>query len=148
METISRPVVVKRMPERMNLKQARQFWKEVQPFLNSDRPQVVFDMSQVRHIDAAGVDMLLQCMREAVKRDGDVKLATLSPQSAAVLELTRTGRLFEIYDTSTAAVKSFSSFLPNALRQLESPSAQGVMPIFAPPPISASEEGPEASQAA
>src|SRR5438270_1586123 len=116
METISRPVVVKRMPERMNLKQARKFLKEVQPFLNSDRPQVVFDMSQVRHIDAAGVDVLLKCMREAMKRDGDVKLASLSPQAAVVLELTRTGRLFEIYETSTHAVKSFSSFLPNALK--------------------------------
>ncbi len=30
--------------------------------------------------------------------------------------MTRTGRLFEIYENSTAAVKSFSSFLPNALK--------------------------------
>lgn len=97
-------------------------------------------MSQVRHIDAAGIDVLLQCMREAVKRDGDLKLAGLSPQSAVVLELTRTGRLFEIYDTSTAAVKSFSSFLPNALRQLEPQAAQGV-PLFAPQPVSTNEDG-------
>ena len=148
METISRPVVVKRMPERMNLKQARKFWKEVQPFLNSDRPQVVFDMSQVRHIDAAGIDVLLQCMREAMKRDGDLKLAALSPQSAVVLELTRTGRLFEIYDTSTAAVKSFSSFLPNALRQLEPQTAQGVVPLFAPQTTNANDDGSGASLAA
>jgi anti-sigma B factor antagonist len=104
------------MPERMNLKEARSFHKEIESILNSDRPQVVFDMAQVRHIDAAGVDVLLQCMREAMKRDGDVKLAALSPQAAVVLELTRTGRLFEIYETSTQAVKSFSSFLPNALK--------------------------------
>ncbi len=148
METISRPVVVKRMPERMNLKQARKFWKEVQPFLNSDRPQVVFDMSQVRHIDAAGIDVLLQCMREAMKRDGDLKLAALSPQSAVVLELTRTGRLFEIYDNSTAAVKSFSSFLPNAIRQLEGGTAQGVVPIFGPQPLNAGEDSSGANLAA
>jgi anti-anti-sigma factor len=129
------------MPERMNLKQARKFWKEVQPFLNSDRPQVVFDMSQVRRIDAAGIDVLLQCMREAVKRDGDIKLAALSPHSAVVLELTRTGRLFEIYDNSTAAVKSFSSFLPNALRQLEPQASQGVVPMLAPQPVSSNEDG-------
>ena len=140
METISRPVVVKRMPERMNLKQARKFLKEVQPFLSSDRPQVVFDMSLVRHIDAAGIDVLLHCMREAAKRDGDLKLAALSPQSQVVLELTRTGRLFEIYESSTAAVKSFSSFLPNALRQLEPEASQGVVPILSPQAI-AGEEG-------
>jgi anti-sigma B factor antagonist len=128
MESSSRPVVVKRMPERMNLKQARKFLKEVQPFLNSDRPQVVFDMSQVRHIDAGGIDVLLRCMREAVKRDGDLKLAALSAQAAVVLELTRTGRLFEIYENSTAAVKSFSCFLPNAIKHLYPHPAQ-VLPV-------------------
>jgi len=132
MESISRPVVVKRMPEKMNLKEARNFLKEVEPFLTSDRPQVVFDMSQVRHIDAAGVDILLQCMRDAIKHDGDVKLASLSPQAAVVLELTRTGRLFEIYENSTQAVKSFSSFLPNALKHYYPHPAHNVTPMVAP----------------
>lgn len=116
MET-SRPVVVKRVPERLNLRQARQFHAEVRPFFKSDRPQIVFDLSSVRQLDAAGVEMLLKCMKEAANRDGDLKLASLSPHAAVVLELTRTDRLFEIYETATDAVKSFSSFLPNAVRQ-------------------------------
>jgi len=116
----------------MNLKQARNFLKEVEPFLSSDRPQLVFDMSQVRHIDAGGVDVLLQCMREAIKHDGDLKLASVSPQAAVVLELTRTGRLFEIYDNSTQAVKSFSSFLPNALKHYYPHPAHHVTPIINP----------------
>lgn len=116
MET-SRPVVVKRVPERLNLRQARQFQQEVRPFFKVDRPQIVFDLSAVRHLDAAGVDMLLQCMTDASRRDGDLKLASLSPHASVVLELTRTDRLFEIYETATDAVKSFSSFLPNAVRQ-------------------------------
>jgi len=110
-------VIVKRIPERLNTKQARKFQQEVRPFLQSDRPQLVFDLSQVRQIDAAGVDMLLTCMSEAMRRDGDLKLAALSPQAAVVLELTRTDRLFEIYDNSTDAVRSYSSFLPNMLKQ-------------------------------
>ncbi len=113
---ISRPVVVKRVPDRLNLKLARTFLREVQPFITSDRPQIVFDCSQIRQMDAAGVDMLLQCMTEVMKRDGDLKLAALSPQAAAVLELTRTDRLFEIYETSADAVRSFTAFLPNAMK--------------------------------
>ncbi len=140
MESSSRPVVVKRMPERMNLKQARSFLKEVEPFLNSDRPQVVFDMSQVRHIDAAGVDVLLQCMRHAVKRDGDLKLAALSPQAAIVLELTRTGRLFEIYENCTAAAKSFSCFLPNAIRNPYPPATHGIPTLVAPELLPSAQE--------
>ena len=109
--------MVKRMPERVNGRTARDFFRDVQPFLTTDRPQLVFDLSQVRQLDAAGVEMLLRCMSEAHKRDGDLKLAALSPEAAIVLELTRAERLFEIYETSTDAVRSFSGFLPNAMRQ-------------------------------
>ncbi len=131
MET-SRPVIVMRVPERVNLKQARSFLREVKPLLVADRPQVVFDLSQVKQLDVTGVDMLLHCMAEAAKRDGDVKLAALSPQSAVVLELTRTDRLFEIYETSTDAVRSFSSFMPNVLKQFYPHVHQGADAIAFP----------------
>ncbi len=117
MET-SKPVIVKRMPDRLNQKQARTFLNEVQPFLNTDRPQLVFDCSQIRQMDAAGVDMLLRCMAEVMRRDGELKLAKLSPQAAVILELTRTDRLFEIFETSGDAVKSFQRFLPGAMKNL------------------------------
>lgn len=117
MDTNSRPVVVKRMPERLNARTSREFLRDVQPFLTTDRPQLVFDLAQVRQLDAAGVEMLLRCMSEAHKRDGDLKLAAVSAPAAVVLELTRTERLFEIYETSTDAVRSFSGFLPNAMKQ-------------------------------
>jgi len=120
MET-SRPVVVKRVPERVNLKEAREFLRAVEPILHSDRPQVVFDLSNVRQLDSAGVDMLLHCMSEAMKRDGDVKLASPSAEAMVILELTRTGRLFEIYDSATDAARSYSSFLPNVMRQFSTP---------------------------
>lgn len=116
MET-NRPVVIKRMPERLNFREARKFFAEVQPIITSDRPQIVFDMSQIKHLDAAGVDMLLKCMAEVMKRDGDLKLAAVSAEAAIILEMTRTDRFFEIYDTSTDAVRSFSRFMPSAMRQ-------------------------------
>lgn len=126
MET-SRPVVVKRMPEKVNQREARKFLQDVQPFLKADRPQLVFDLSQVRQLDAAGVEMLLHCVAEVMKRDGDLKLASVSRQAAMVLELTRTDRLFEIYENSTEAARSFSGFLPNAMRPVpvyQQPEAQ------------------------
>jgi len=117
MET-GRPVVVKRMPEEVNQREARKFLQDVKPFLTADRPQLVFDFSQVKQLDGAGVEMLLQCVSEVMKRDGDLKLAALSRQAAMVLELTRTDRLFEIYENSTEAARSFSAFRPNAMRPI------------------------------
>ena len=118
MET-SRPVVVKRMPPVMNLRESRVFLRDMRSLLESDRPQLVFDLSQVVRLDAAGVDVLLHCMSEAMRRDGDVKLAAVSPQAAVVLEMTRTDRLFEIFQTSTDAARSYSAFLPNTVRRKE-----------------------------
>ena len=120
----NRPVVVKRVPEWLNHRQARLFWQEIQPIITSDRPQIVFDMAQVRQLDAAGIDVLLKCMGEVMKRDGDLKLAAVSPEANVILEMTRTDRFFEIYETSSDAVRSFSRFTPGAMRQqpFQSPS--------------------------
>jgi len=106
------------MPERLNQRESRKFFQDVQPFLTADRPQLVFDLSQVKQLDAAGIEMLLQCVSEVMKRDGDLKLASLSKQAEIVLELTRTDRLFEIYENATEAARSFSGFLPNAMRSM------------------------------
>lgn len=115
MET-SRPVLVKRMPSIMDLRHSRDFLRQVQPLLEKDRPQIVFDLSQVERLDAAGVEVLMHCMSQVMRRDGDVKLAAISDPAAIVLEMTRTDRLFEIYRTSTDAVRSFSGFLPNTFK--------------------------------
>jgi anti-anti-sigma factor len=116
-------VIVKRVPENLNLKQARIFLEEVRPLLEHDRPQLVFDLTLVRRIDAAGVDMLLYCMKEAVRRDGDLKLASLSSEAQIMLDITRAGRLFEVFGSSAEAARSFSGYLPNMVRQFRPESA-------------------------
>lgn len=117
MSNQSRPVVVKRIPSRLNAREARLFMSEMDKVINSDRPQLVFDCSQVVQIDAAGVETLLHCLSRAIRHDGDLKLAAVSPQMEIVLQMTRTDRLFEIYDSATDAVLSFSRFLPSAIKR-------------------------------
>jgi hypothetical protein len=53
-----------------------------------------------------------------MRRDGDLKLAAVPPRMAVILEMTRTDRLFEIYETSSDAVLSFSRFVPFAMRNV------------------------------
>lgn len=93
----------------MNAREARIFYKEVLPLLSSDRPQIVFDMSRMRHVDSVGVAVLVRCICLVMKYDGDIRLAAVLPQAAAILELTRIGRLFEMYENPIAAVGSFSN---------------------------------------
>jgi anti-sigma B factor antagonist len=119
--TTGKPVVVKQLPETVSAQQAEICFRELEPVLQGDRPRLVFDFSAVRQFDSAGVELLLRCMEEAMKRNGDLKLASLSPQLAVILEMTRVDRLFEIFGNSNDAVESFHRFSPAAVQSL-SPS--------------------------
>jgi anti-sigma B factor antagonist len=115
----SGPVIVMELPEQLNHAQAKAFLRELRPLLDAEQPRLVLDCSKVRLIDSAGIAMMLHCMQEAMKRDGDMKLAAVSPASAAVLELMRVDRLFESFDTEKEAVQSFDLFQAFAFPMLE-----------------------------
>ena len=116
-------VSVTQLPETVDMKRGRLFFKELESRINIDRPCIVLDCSKVREMDRSAIHMLLCCLEEAMKRDGDVKLAAVSPSARKILELTRVGPLFEIYDTETEAVNSF--FRPQGERGLFGSSDQG-----------------------
>jgi len=102
-----RRVAVKQLPEKLGVKQGRFFFREVESYLKADRPRIVLDCSKVQQLDRAGIQVLLRCLEEALKRNGDVKLAAIRPGAATTLELTRVDRLFEIFDSTADAVNSF-----------------------------------------
>ena len=108
--TLASAVTVKKLPESVSLGNARELLREVSPLLTENQPRIVFDFTEVQHLDSAGIEMLLRCMEEAMKRKGDVKLAAISPRVAVILELTRVDRLFEIFENPSDAVESFHRF--------------------------------------
>lgn len=115
--TSERPVAVKQLPAKLSVRQGRIFCREVQPYLDMDRPRVVLDCSQVRHLDSTGIHVLLRCLEEAMKRNGDVKLAAIQPLTAEILQLKKVDRLFETFATTSDAVNSFRRS-PMSLLQL------------------------------
>jgi anti-sigma B factor antagonist len=115
----SGPVIVMQLPEQLKRADAQAFCSEVQPLLEADRPRLVLDGSLVQDVDSAGIEMLLYCMEETMKRDGDVKLAAVSPVLAVMLELMRVDRLFEMFDTTDEAAQSFQAFPVQAVLQTE-----------------------------
>jgi anti-anti-sigma factor len=98
---------VTQLPETLKVKAARRFFAELKSNLRVERPCVVLDCSKLREIDKQAIHMLLCCLEEAMKHNGDVKLAAVTPSVGEILELTRVDRLFEIYETETDAVNSF-----------------------------------------
>lgn len=102
-----RVVTVKQLPEILDVKQEQIFLREIQNLMNVERPCVVLDCSNVRQMDRSGIHLLLCCLEEAMKRNGDVKLAGLPLGAEVILEQTGARRLFDIYATPAEAVDSF-----------------------------------------
>jgi anti-anti-sigma factor len=97
-------------PELSKKREVRNFAREVERCMDVTRPFVVLDCSNVRHLDKAVVHLLLGCLEEAMKRNGDVKLVGVPLTAEAVLGSTGANRLFEIFDTTADAVNSFHQF--------------------------------------
>jgi anti-sigma B factor antagonist len=101
-----RPVLVMEMPEQLSSVETRTLMQDIQPLLDSPEPRLVFDCSQVHHIDGAAVTMFLSCLELAMKRDGDLRLAALPKEVKAFEELRQA---FAAFTTCEEAVRSFNA---------------------------------------
>lgn len=100
-------VTIKLVPETLSRKQERIFLRNFEMSADANRPRVVLDCSNVRRPNKSFIRLLLCCLEEAMKRNGDVRLAALP--SDAMLLLTEIGanRIFDIHPTTDDAVRSF-----------------------------------------
>ena len=103
-----RTVTVKYLPEKLGIKQRWTFFRELKESINADRPRIVLDCGGLRRVDRYAIHMLLRCLEEVMKRNGDVKLAAVPPAARPILTRTGVSRLFEIFDTTSEAVNSFN----------------------------------------
>jgi anti-anti-sigma regulatory factor len=107
MTTGMRAVVVKRLPDVLNVKNKVAFLHEIGSVMNTSRPRLVLDCSNLRDCNGSVIHLLLHCLEEAMKRNGDVKLAAVPRTAAVVLVSTGVARLFETFDTTEEAVNSY-----------------------------------------
>jgi anti-sigma B factor antagonist len=103
----ARAVTVEELPETLTGKQGRAFFSELQGEIKSGNECIVLDCSRVQQIDGPAIYLLLCCLEEALKHNGDVKLAAMPSEAKAILELAGAARLFERFDTNTEAINSF-----------------------------------------
>ena len=118
-----RAVTVHEVPEKVTAATERRFLRELQPYVETERPRLVLDCSKVRQMDNPTIHLLLCCLEEAMKRNGDVKLAAVHPEAKATLQFAGVSRLFEVYTTTAEAMQSFrqrfSGFVPPLVEPAE-----------------------------
>lgn len=117
-----RTVAIKQLPRTEREEEVSAFLQELDTCLRMDRPRIVLNCSGVRMLGRPDLHLLLCCLEEAMKRNGDVRLSSVPEPALAVLESTGIGRLFRIFDNDADAVASFQR-LPMAAMLQSKPSS-------------------------
>jgi anti-anti-sigma regulatory factor len=102
-----RAVAVMQLPEIKSAKQRQNFLRDMQGCIDAERPFVVLDCSNIGELDRSKMYLLLCCLEEAMKRNGDVKLAGLNASAETALQNFGANHLFDMHETTAAAVSSF-----------------------------------------
>jgi anti-anti-sigma factor len=113
-----KPLVVlipKIMPSKRNIngvnpKERHNVVRELERAIGqASRPRVVLDCSELEEMRLPEVRMLMACLEWVMKRNGDVRLASVSPKSREILSNSGIEGLFRIYDSRESAIRSFES---------------------------------------
>lgn len=111
-----RLIEVRTLPGKIDGARMRTLYRELEDCINVDGPAVVLDCSMLSQVDKPTIHFLLCCLEEALKRNGDIRLAALQPASMAEIRSTGLDLLFQIFDTIEDALESFRmprmSFIP------------------------------------
>ena len=124
--TIRRSVTVEQLPEITSEEQGYRFLTLLQKRMSDKRPGLVLDCSRLNQINKPAIHLLLSCLEEAMKRNGDARLAGVSPSAHAALKVTGADRLFQIFSSNADAISSFyqRSIPLEALEYAHSESSQ------------------------
>jgi len=72
-------------------------------------PKIILSFEGVRHISSAVLGALMSINKEISKKQGELRLSSIDKQLMEVFKLTRLDKMLNIYKSTDAAMKKFSS---------------------------------------
>lgn len=76
-------------------------------FVKRNHTKVLLDLEKTRHVDLAGLGILIERLRILRALNGDIKLCNLRRQVSEMLRLVGVSRLMESYESREEALRSF-----------------------------------------
>lgn len=70
-------------------------------------PKLLLSFSNVDHLSSAALGTLITINRKVQNRKGQMRLANIDPQIYEVFKITKLDKLFQIHDSTDAAMSSF-----------------------------------------
>src|ERR1035437_3153351 len=90
--------------ERLDSQNAGQLKAEFLILSQPDIDALIVDLSEVKHIDSAGISALLLAQRQMKIHEGEVRLVGVRPDVMSMLRLTQLDRIFSIFNTVEEAL--------------------------------------------
>ena len=86
----------------------QQIGEEISAIVDAhDRPQVLISFENVDHLSSAALGTLITINNKIRNKDGQLRLANIDSQIYEVFVITKLNKLFQIHDTTSAAMASF-----------------------------------------
>jgi anti-sigma B factor antagonist len=102
-------VIVLDMDGRIVLgEESNAFRERFKGLMAEGKKKIVLNLANVTYIDSAGLGTLVAIFNNARSQGATLKLANLGSKSKEVLQLARLMTFFDIFDSDSAAVASFS----------------------------------------
>jgi anti-sigma B factor antagonist len=90
--------------ERLDAHNSQEFKEFLSSLFEEGVTRMVIDLSIVRFIDSSGLGALVSGFKNALSKQGELRLASLQPQVRSMFELTRLHRVFDIFPSCDDAV--------------------------------------------
>lgn len=101
-------LVVTLEAEHLDAKEAPAFKQKILDLLASEEvDRVVFDLHRLKFIDSSGLGAFLAILKALHGRGGELKLSAMTKTVRTVFELVCMHKIFEIFNTSDEALRSF-----------------------------------------
>lgn len=92
--------------ERLDAHNAQELKDYLQEIFSAGYNRLIIDLGSVRFIDSSGLGALVSGFKNAISRQGELRLCALQPQVRSMFELTRLHRVFEISPSASDALTS------------------------------------------
>ncbi|MFE9204439.1 STAS domain-containing protein [Micromonospora sp. NPDC007230] len=119
------PLVEVEITEELDLARLSEVSHVLDRILSLRPAEVVIHLSGCRHIDAAGIGLLLDVHRRMLRRQGAVKLRSPNPRIRRILETARLDQVLPILDPPGRSRSGVVDQAPPAQRPAGVPGAQG-----------------------
>jgi anti-sigma B factor antagonist len=93
------------LEERLDSRNAGQLKAEFLILAQPNIQNLIVDLTEVRHIDSAGLSALLLAQRQMSLHEGELRLAGVTDQVRSLLEMTQLDRVFQIFNTVDEALE-------------------------------------------